>query len=327
MLINRLYELLGGLLPVRKINHLAKRRAPSVGALERLEDRLVLTVDVWTGASSNLWSDNGNWADNSAPTAGEDLIFPENATNKVAVYDSALGVSSFGSIDIQGSGYDISTSFSSSLTLTNGLSATYSTLSSSFDIGFNLGNGQVSVATGATLQVDGVITGSSGLAVTGGGTFTTSGTSSNTYTGTTTVDTGTKLVLDKSGATAIPGGLTINATGTVQLVQSNQITDASAVTLGEGANLNLNNFDDAVGLLTMTGATIATGTGTLTLGGNVTTNSSSITSLISGNLDLGGATRSFTVANNSNLDPDLSITANISGTGAGLTKLGANSQL
>ena len=62
VLINRLYELLAGLLPVRKIHQLAKRRAPSVSAVERLEDRVVMTVDVWTGASSNLWSDHGNLA-------------------------------------------------------------------------------------------------------------------------------------------------------------------------------------------------------------------------------------------------------------------------
>jgi autotransporter-associated beta strand protein len=294
--------------------------------VETLELRITPTVDVWTGASSNLWSDAGNWT-LGAPTTGEDLDFPANASNKTSVYDSGLGVSSFGTITIDSGGYDISTSFSSSLTLTSGLSTTYGSSISNFDIGFNPGNGTVAVGAGGTLELGGVISGTSGLAFSGGGTLQLGGSSSNTYTGTTTVASATTLVLDKSGATAIPGALSISAGGTVQLAQSDQIANASLVTEGSGATLNLNNFDDTVGGLNLTGATVSTGTGTLTLGGNVTTNSDSNTSVISGNLDLGGATRSFTVANNAQLDPDLSITANISGTGAGLTKLGANSQL
>ncbi|MDY3563726.1 hypothetical protein R5W23_005342 [Gemmata sp. JC673] len=82
-------------------NRSARRASRPQLALTRLEDRVTPTVDTWTGASSNLWSDNGNWLDNSAPTMGEDLVFPASAINKTAVYDSALGVSSFGSIDIQ----------------------------------------------------------------------------------------------------------------------------------------------------------------------------------------------------------------------------------
>ncbi|MDY3563725.1 autotransporter-associated beta strand repeat-containing protein [Gemmata sp. JC673] len=99
------------------------------------------------------------------------------------------------------------------------------------------------------------------------------------------------------------------------------------MTLFASATLDLNNFDDAIGTLNLIGATVTTGAGTLTLGGDVVTNSASVTSVISGKLDLGGANRTFTVADNASLDPDLSITANISGTGAGLIKAGANSQL
>lgn len=295
--------------------------------LDFLEGRSVLSADVWTGASSNLWSDDGNWFDGTAPTAGEDLVFPANATNKTSVYDGALGVSSFGSIEIQGSGYDVSSSFAGSPTLTTGLSATYGSSISNFDIAFDPGDGTVSVGTGATLEVGGVISGVNGLAVSGGGTLQTAGVSSNTYAGVTSVDASTTLVLDKSGATAVPGDLTISPGGTVQLAQSDRIADAAAVALGSGAVLDLHNLSDAVGALNLTGATVSTGAGILTLGGDVTTNSDSATSVISGNLDLGGATRSFMVANNAQLDPDFSIAADISGAGAGLVKAGANSQL
>ena len=80
-----------------------RNRRKSSPTLEFLEGRIVLSADVWTGASLNSsnWSDNANWQDGTAPTTGEDLIFPANAVNMSSVYDSALGVSSFGSIDIQ----------------------------------------------------------------------------------------------------------------------------------------------------------------------------------------------------------------------------------
>ncbi|MDG3007728.1 Ig-like domain repeat protein [Paludisphaera mucosa] len=276
--------------------------------------------------SSNLWSDPGNWT-LGAPTMGQDLVFPANAPNKTSIYDSGLGVSNFGAITIEGSGYDIGASFAGSLSLTNGLSATFGSSISNFDIDFDPGDGTVSIGAGGTLELGGEIMGTSGLAVSGGGTIQLGGISANTYAGTTTVATATTLVLDKSSATAVTGSLAIIGGGTVRLAQSDQIADAAMVALGSGATLDLNNFDDAIGVLELTGATVATGIGTLTLGGDVTSNTDIFTSAISGNLDLGGATRAFTVANNAQLDPDLSITANISGTGAGLTKLGADSQL
>jgi fibronectin-binding autotransporter adhesin len=325
--IKGLVKQLRDLVSVRKTSRAKKRQLTQMNAMEQLETRLLLTADVWTGASSNLWSDDGNWQDGTAPTTGEDLIFPASATNMTSVYDSGLGVSTFGSIDIQSSGYDISTSFSSSLVLASGLSATYGSSISNFDISFDPGNGMVAVGAGATLEVGGGISGSSGLEVSGGGTLQTAGTSSNTYSGTTTVDAATTLVLDKSSATAVPGNLTINGTGTVQLAQSDQISDSTNVTMLAGAMLDLNNFDDSIGGLNLTGSTVSTGTGTITLGGDVASNSDATTSVISGNMDLGGATRTFTVGNNPSLDPDLSITANISGIGAGIISAGPNSQL
>src|SRR6185369_5958313 len=75
-----------------------------------------------------------------------------------------------------------------------------------------------------------------------------------------------------------------------------------------------------IGTLTLRGATVATGVGTLTLGGNVTNLASSVNSLISGNLNLGSVTRIIGVAQGTAV-VDLDITANISGTG-GITKTG-----
>src|SRR4051794_13087322 len=73
----------------------------------------------------------------------------------------------------------------------------------------------------------------------------------------------------------------------------------------------------------MTSGAITTGAGTLTLGGNVTTNTNAVAATILGNLSLGGTTRTFTVASGGGA-ADLNISAVITngGTAAGLTKAG-----
>jgi autotransporter-associated beta strand protein len=95
---------------------------------------------------------------------------------------------------------------------------------------------------------------------------------------------------------------------------------------GDGGTLDLNNFDQTTAGITFTnpaGGIITTGTGTLTLNGDF--NSTFTGALdanvnsISGKLDLGGATRTFTVADNSAAN-DVTISAVISN--GALTKAG-----
>src|SRR5439155_123582 len=147
-----------------------------------------------------------------------------------------------------------------------------------------------------------------------------------TYTGMTIVIFG-ELDLN-AAAQALAGPLTIDATqgsATVRELASNQLTAATAdVTLiGSGATFDLNGFSDTAKSLTFNGGSVTTGLGTLTLGaGGVTTNADSTTATISGNLDFGNNTRTFTIAQGT--DPsgvDLSISAVIAN--AGITKAGA----
>lgn len=134
----------------------------------------------------------------------------------------------------------------------------------------------ISGTTGATPVVFagaiGESGGSSGLtiAATGnGGILEFSGSSANTYTGLTSVTNSTAtLLLNKTGANAIAGNLTLTL-GTVRLGQSNQISDSSTVSLS-GGTFDLNGRSDTVGLLLGTGGVITTstsGTSTLTTNG------------------------------------------------------------
>ncbi|MEI6123157.1 MAG: autotransporter-associated beta strand repeat-containing protein [Bacteroidota bacterium] len=122
----------------------------------------------------------------------------------------------------------------------------------------------------------------------------------NTYAGLTTVNAG---VLRAGIINALfTGPLTVNDRGTY----------------------DLNGYSDAIGALIVnsgtTGGRVTTGSGTLTLGSNVTSSGGALNALISGNLNLGGGTRTFTLTNAAD---GLTVSAIISTTGTfGITKAG-----
>jgi autotransporter-associated beta strand protein len=202
--------------------------------------------------------------------------------------------------------------------------------------------------TTAGLAISALVSGAVGLTKGGAGTLQLTGTVANTYTGVTTVNAGV-LLLNDSGGVAIPAALTIGdfvgGTGVVKadvvrFLRNNQIPQNVLITVNNSGLLDLNGFSNTVGVgltnaLSLVGGSVATGAGTLTLASNIAdlVNLSSQTpATISGNLSLGGATRTvdvqpgFLVAENPNatsLNPnDLVITAIISNGGgaAGLIK-------
>src|SRR5262249_2478629 len=146
-----------------------------------------------------------------------------------------------------------------------------------------------------------------------------SGSSASTYTGTTTVDRGT-LKLADTGGLAVPGALIVGDgthTALVQEEQFTQIAASSSVTVHAAGTLDFNGSADTIGSLDVEGGTVKVGGAFVTLGGGLTMtggsvstqptgsfrlatgvriNSSSTTATIGGNLDLGNATQTFTIA-------------------------------
>ena len=144
------------------------------------------------------------------------------------------------------------------------------------------GAGTLTIGSGTTTGV--VALGTGGVTINSTGTTTFAGTAANTYTGTTTVNSGT-LVLGKSaGVTAVNGNLIIGdgvgaAGSTVVQVATGggaQISANSAVTINSDGTLNLNGQSNTVAQLnaTSSAAQVTLGAGTITVGGNANLNSS-----------------------------------------------------
>jgi fibronectin-binding autotransporter adhesin len=129
-----------------------------------------------------------------------------------------------------------------------------------------------------------------------------------------------------SGSTNL-GFLNSSNAGTLRLSGSGKISTA-ATNIFNGT-LDLNGINQSITTLALGGgssgttAAVTTGSGTLTLGGNVTFSATNNANgaIISGNLNLGATTRTFTIGNSTAATSDLTISAVISGSG-GLTKAG-----
>ncbi len=141
----------------------------------------------------------------------------------------------------------------------------------------NLGSSQTLTTTGAgTINLSGALNGSSGVTQAGPGTLVFSGSTANSQTGTTAVNSGTLQLNKTAGTNAIGGGaLTIGDglgaanSATVVLLASNQIADyAGLVTINSDGRLNLNNQSESINTLAGTGSIAFGTTGYLGVGVN-----------------------------------------------------------
>jgi len=191
-------------------------------------------VKTWTGAhpTSADWTQPQNWSGNAAPAAGDALVFPDPAARKPNNNNFSAGTA-FRFINISGTGYDLQ---GNGVTLAEGLHCPANGADNDFRLPITLSQPQrfsrtgsadlrlstlatintngheltVDCGTGATFQANGIISGAGGLRVTGGSEFSLN--AANTYTGLTTLESGTLVVANAaslggtSGGTGLTGG-------------------------------------------------------------------------------------------------------------------------
>ncbi|OYW76648.1 MAG: hypothetical protein B7Z37_07545, partial [Verrucomicrobia bacterium 12-59-8] len=173
---------------------------------------------------------------------------------------SAPGVFNAGQITLDGAG----------ATLT--AAASFSINDSNRGIMLGSNGGSLGADATITLTIANVISGAGGLTKSGAGTVSLAAV--NTYTGLTTVSTGTLELHNVTGGNAIAGDgvagsndIQVNTGGTLKLAGVNQIADGATVLLNGGI-WNLGGFNETIRSLT---GTFATTIPTLTLGGGTLT--------------------------------------------------------
>lgn len=198
----------------KKANSGVRRLGNGQRQFESLEDRLALSIDTWTGVLGANWSTNisgvTNWS-GAVPVNGDSLIFPSGASNPTNNDDIAnLSVSS---VTFNGSSGGYNLGGSDALTITTGVTDSNTSGTDIMNMPLVLGGSDTAdVASGAQLNLGGVISGSSGsISKTSAGTLDLLG--ANTYGGGTTVSAGTLLADGTIGAVTLSGG-TLGGIGT-----------------------------------------------------------------------------------------------------------------
>ncbi len=279
------------------------------------------------GGSTN-WNNAANWNPDGVPVSnGTANIFMVGAIDVANTVDINFDIGSL-TFNSTAGAFIISGSGGSTLTIRSGgvvnndvdtqtlnvpiiLDATqvWNAVSGVIALGasgsLNIGANQLTLNGNNGFNFAAPISGTGTMNKSGTGTATFSGTTANTFTGTTNVNAGTLQLNKSANVNAISGPLVVgdgSGTDRVNIVAAEQIADSVSVTVNSGAILTVDHVTETIGPLTLDGGTVAiTSSGTLKLTSTVTTLADTIASQINGDatrpLDLGGAARTFDVAN------------------------------
>jgi fibronectin-binding autotransporter adhesin len=309
----------------------------------------VTAIKTWNGGGgSNNWSSSNNWGGTGAPVAGDSLFFGGSTrltpNNNLTAGTSFAGITfnaGAGAFTLGGNsitlGGNVTNNSAATETINNaitlGIAQTWSATSGNLVFGGTTANGGFLLTIGgnSNTTITGIISGTGGLTKTGTGTLTFSGAAANTFTGTTTVNDGTLVLARPAGQNSIVGALVIGdgvGTDTFRIDVGDQF-GLGLITINSSGVFQLNNVSEIIAALTMNGGSVTTGTGTLTLGGDVIGNATATSATISGRLALSeftGITRTFTIADGAP-NVDMNISAIVSGTSDNLTKAGAGTMV
>jgi|GEM_PF-2669196 len=247
-----------------------------------------LTTAYWKGGFSgaaNVWavtngSNASNWTTDAAGLNGTGLV-PGTTTD---VIFSATGATNQGAM-VLGANMSVgSLTFNDSSSVTLNDVASSLTLNKAAAITVSSGAGAITLATrlsfadaAAVVNVDagssglvlgGRLTGVNGFNKTGLGTLSITGADATTLSGTITVSAGLLELAKNAGVNAIGGDLIIgdgSGTDTVRLINADQISDSSTVTLNTGGVLDLNGHDESLGALSGSGLVTSSTAGSITL--------------------------------------------------------------
>ena len=298
-----------------------------------LSHPLHAAVFSWSGGGGGnaYWSNSANWGFVGTPGNGDTVIFSASQPNLLNTNDIA-GLTLNRIVFVgPGGGYDIR---GNAFTLTNNIEATNSAGANTIENNITLAGADQIVDVTVSLTLSGVLSGSVGLIKNGAGTLLINGPFSNTYGGTTTVNSGlVQLAKNGAEAAAIPGNLVIgngSASATVQNTYPYEIVDSANLTINNNGLWDLNgNFETIGTSLTLNGSgsvSVETGYMSLSAPSTITVNGGTCNINGTGSVQLGAGPCGINVTNGTlNVYPSVQGTASITKTGGGnLYLYGAN---
>ena len=145
------------------------------------------------------------------------------------------------------------------------------TLTLTGDVG--LGARTLTASGAGNINLSGAISGTGKFIEAGGGTTTLSGTTANTFSGTTTINDGTLQLGKTAGVAALGAGAITIGDGTgagssanLVLLANTQLSGSASITLNSDGRLALNNFTQSIDKLSGTGLVDLGASGSLTVG-------------------------------------------------------------
>ncbi|MEW6156630.1 MAG: autotransporter-associated beta strand repeat-containing protein, partial [Verrucomicrobiota bacterium] len=281
-------------------------------------------IYIWDGGSNadSFWSTAENWYPDGAPANSGTALIQLTGTERLSAvidtfwsvrglaFTSSPGANSFtlsgNTLSIQSGG--ITQSDDSAQTISNdlvlGAAQTFSASSGNLTLSGNISNGgnalTVTPGSGQTLTISGILSGSGALQMNGTGRVVLSG--ANSYTGNTTISSGTVTVQHSQGLGThlnVSTSTSVFSGGTLEL--ENNITIASETFSlsgsgsGSGAILNVSGNNTLAGTISVggSGATIGSTSGLLTLSGNIGNGGQPLTFAGAGNISASGVISSF----------------------------------
>src|SRR5262249_43592522 len=139
--------------------------------LEQLETRLTPATHVWSGATSTLWSVNGNWSSGGSPAgdSSADLVFPASGVTRYTSKDDFSSSTTIHSLTFNDRGYYLGATLGNQIGLAGNISATNTSGVNVIEIQINLtaADHTMTVASDGVLDViKGVYYGASGSTLT-----------------------------------------------------------------------------------------------------------------------------------------------------------------
>ncbi len=259
-------------------------------AIEPLEERALLSVCTWDGGGAdNNWMTAANWSNDTAPVAGDSLVF--SGTTRTATQNDYTAGMSFASIEFADDNFSLA---GNAITLTSGITVDTGATGSTISLDTTLsGSNTFSVAASTSLTDSGVLSGTGSLTKSGSGTLVLTGT--NTYSGTTTVSAGALV----AGDAAVAPYVLASGNASVDEGTSYTLNLSSTVTLASwSVNWQDGQTDSLAGNVTSAAHTYADGTQTYSLVATAT-DSSSRTATVTYSVTVTNVAPTLTVSNDS----------------------------